>query len=171
MKHLLVLVAVVAAVSVACGSDTTASVGSGDTPVSDDDPVNGDEPGQPNEPVGGPFPVADLTITYEHPDVGTLEYRIVCLGDTATLMGTIGGVDETSACLALSEPDVATRLVEGAPVGRACTEIYGGPETAHIVGSIDDQPVATSVDRANGCGIADWDDLLADLLPEPRPFT
>ena len=63
MKRLLVLVAVVAAVSVACGSDTPASVGSGDTPVSDDDPVNGDDPGQPNEPVGGPFPVADLRLS------------------------------------------------------------------------------------------------------------
>ena len=46
-----------------------------------------------------------------------------------------------------------------------CTEIYGGPDVATITGDIDGAPVDTTVDRANGCGIDDWDTVLAGLLP------
>lgn len=161
--------ALVVTLVAACGDDTT------DTDAPDTDPGAGEGDGTttvapPDEPIGGPYPVADLTITYEHPDTGTIEYRVVCLGDTATLTGDIEGVQDQSACLALAGESVQQRLIEGPPTDVACTEIYGGPETATITGTIDDQSVDTSVDRANGCGISDWDDLLGALLPPPRPF-
>lgn len=115
--------------------------------------------------IGGPYPVADLSIVVEHPDRDTIEYRVTCLGDTATVTPDDVEVDEQAACSALAEADVVTRLVEGPPTDRICTEQYGGPDVATITGTIDDQPVDTTVDRTNGCGISDWDDLLADLLP------
>ena len=185
MKRLLVVLTLFFLIAAACGSDDTEPVSTGDDgselpvndgdePVSSDDPVN--EPGDtdppddpqplPDEPLGaGPYPIADLTITYEHPDVGVIEYQVVCLGDTATLLGDIDGVSDQRACAALADAGVQTRLIDGAPTDVACTEIYGGPETARIVGTIDDQAVDTTVDRANGCGIDDWDTLMADLLP------
>lgn len=192
MKRLLAVLTLLLLIAAACGSDeadpvsagggedgSELPVNDGDEPVSSDGPVN--EPGDTDPPVddeplpvgplgAGPYPIADLTVTYEHPDVGKVEYQIVCLGDTATLLGDIDGVRDQTACAALADPAVQTRLIDGAPTDVACTEIYGGPETARIVGTIGDKAVDTTVDRANGCGIDDWDRLLADLLPEPLPF-
>jgi len=117
-----------------------------------------------DEPIGGgPYPVADLEVVVEHPDRETISYRITCLGDTATITGDVD-LDEQTACEALSLPEVQQRLIEG-PTDEICTEQYGGPDTATITGTIDETPVDTVVDRTNGCGISDWDDLLADLLP------
>ena len=42
---------------------------------------------------------------------------------------------------------------------------YGGPETATISGTLDEQPVETTVDRADGCGIHAWSVTLAALVP------
>jgi hypothetical protein len=162
---LLVAITLVAA---ACGDDST-DVGAGP-----DDTIPAG-PAQtttvPDGPLGaGPYPIAELTVTYEHPDVGTLEYRIVCLGDTATLIDGPPGVGDQAACLALADEAVQRRLIDGPPADLACTEIYGGPEGATFAGRVDDRPVAAAVDRSNGCGIADWDGPLAALLPPPRPF-
>jgi hypothetical protein len=117
-----------------------------------------------DEPIGGgPYPVADLEVVVEHPDRETISYRITCLGDTATITGDVD-LDEQAACEALAREEVQRRLIEG-PTHEICTEQYGGPDTATITGTIDESPVDTVVDRTNGCGIADWDDLLADVLP------
>lgn len=149
MPRLLALTLAIVVVLVACGDDD----------ANDDEPL-GD----------GPYPVADLTVTYDHPDVGTTTYQVVCLGDTATLIDAPDGIEDQAACAALADAEAQARLVDGAPADRVCTEQYGGPETARIVGTIDDQPVDTVIDRANGCGIEDWDRLLGDVLPAPRPF-
>jgi hypothetical protein len=47
---------------------------------------------------------------------------------------------------------------------RACTQIYGGPETARVRGTIEGREVDRRLSRTNGCEIADWD-RLALLLP------
>jgi hypothetical protein len=158
---LLLLVLATAIAAVACGDD--------DDTVTTDDPAvdDGGDPAGDDIVGGGPYPVADLTITYDHPDEGvSFTYRITCLGDTATVDGD-AEIDERNACLALAEPAVQTRLLEGPPADQVCTEIYGGPDVARVTGTIDDQPVDATIDRTNGCGISDWDDLLGAVLPDP----
>jgi hypothetical protein len=168
---------IVALLAATCGDDD-AEVSVGDE-VSDDG--SGDTPTQStdgpdettDEPLGGgPYPIADLTIAYQHPDEGVdIAYTITCLGDTATVSGDPVEVEDRAACLALADADVQRRLVDGPPVAVACTEQYGGPDTVTIVGTIDEQPVNTTVDRTDGCGINDWDDLLAAILPPPVGVT
>ncbi len=46
----------------------------------------------------------------------------------------------------------------------ACTEIYGGDQTATIVGTYAGEPVDASYDRTNGCEIARWDALAPVLV-------
>lgn len=133
--------------------------GCGDAASDDDGGTVGDDV------ISGPYPVADLSIVVEHPERATIEYRLRCLGDTATLEPEGTYVDAQAACLALANPAVVTRLVEGPPADQVCTEQYGGPDVATITGTIDDEQVDAAVDRTNGCGISDWDDLLSDLLP------
>lgn len=112
----------------------------------------------------GAYP-ADLSVVVEHPDAPTLSYRIIC-GDTARIDGA--DLDAQAACSSLADPVVRTRLVDGPPADQMCTEIYGGPDTASISGTLDGEQVTAQVDRANGCGIHDWDELLANLLPAAR---
>jgi hypothetical protein len=115
------------------------------------------------------YPESDLSVTVEHPDFETATYDISCTGDAATIDGI--DLDAEAACTALSEPAVQSRLIDGPPADQVCTEIYGGPDTATIAGTLDGETVTTQVDRTNGCGIADWDELLADILPAARGVT
>ena len=42
------------------------------------------------------------------------------------------------------------------PAGIACTQIYGGPEEALVVGRFRGRPVWARFHRRDGCGIARW---------------
>lgn len=161
MKSSLVILATTALLLASCGSDsTTIDAGSGDTGGT-----------VPNEPIGaGPYPIATLDITITHPEADDLSYTISCLGDTATVIGSDEIVDQR-ACTVLADAEVKTRLIEGPPADQICTEQYGGPDVAHIVGTFDGESVDTTVDRANGCGIGDWDQLLSGVLPTPLGIT
>ncbi|MDP9331950.1 MAG: LysM peptidoglycan-binding domain-containing protein [Actinomycetota bacterium] len=50
---------------------------------------------------------------------------------------------------------------------RACGQVYGGPQSAHITGTIDGQGVNLTVTRTDGCGTADWQ-TLERLLGDPQ---
>lgn len=114
---------------------------------------------------------ADLAITVEYPGATPVDYEIVCAGGGATLNG-VDDLSAEAACERLALPAVWGRLITPPrPGGRVCTDIYGGPDTAHIRGTLDGRPVDTIVDRADGCGISDWDTLLSDVLPSPLGVT
>jgi hypothetical protein len=48
---------------------------------------------------------------------------------------------------------------------RMCTQIYGGPESARITGTIDGEKVDRRFTRTNGCEIADFDAAKGLLQP------
>lgn len=50
---------------------------------------------------------------------------------------------------------------------RACTAVSGGPQRAHITGTINGHHVDLTVTRADGCGTSDWQ-ALAPLLGNPE---
>jgi hypothetical protein len=55
---------------------------------------------------------------------------------------------------------------------RACTEIYGGPQTARVKGRIGESAIDRRFHRSDGCGIADWHrarDLLGSDPRGPEP--
>jgi hypothetical protein len=43
------------------------------------------------------------------------------------------------------------------PADVACTEIYGGPATARVRGTLQGKPVDARFSRTNGCEIARWE--------------
>lgn len=47
-----------------------------------------------------------------------------------------------------------------------CTQVYGGPETAHVVGRWGGQPVDVQLSRTDGCRIEQWASLVP-LVPAP----
>jgi hypothetical protein len=60
-----------------------------------------------------------------------------------------------AACAALKNN---AALLSPAPkdAQRACTEQYGGPQTATVTGIVDDTPVDATFARTNGCEIGAW---------------
>ena len=174
-----------ALLATACGSDDDTTEAGSELPGETDDGA-ADDPAPDDEapdddldldgdtddtlpadaPLGaGPYPIADVSFSVDLGDGTTQDYRLACLGDTATFTGDAGGLDAAAACLALTDDEVRDRFLTDQHLDRICTEIFGGPELAGVTGTLDDQPIDTTVDRANGCGIDDWDRLLAALLP------
>ena len=50
---------------------------------------------------------------------------------------------------------------------RACRQVYGGPQSARIIGTIDSRRVDLTVTRTDGCGTAEWQ-TLEPLLGDPQ---
>jgi hypothetical protein len=72
--------------------------------------------------------------------------------------------DPATACQVLSEH--GDQALPAVPGNTACTQIYGGPETATITGTWRGRPVSSSFTRVNGCEIKRWT-ALTGLLPAP----
>jgi len=79
---------------------------------------------------------------------------------TTLTCGPAGGThpDAAAACAAIASAGGAPAF---APVARtaACTQIYGGPQTASVSGSVDGVAVGARFARTDGCEIARWDRL------------
>ena len=167
IRHTTALFGVIAlaSFSTACGDDDTTT---GDTPAGDTPTATTTGTTPPGASTTAPAEsFADLQIRYEHPEAGvSFEYGVVCGPDSSEVTGDSGqaDVDASEACDLLDVPEATDRLLDG-PDDQLCTEVYGGPDTAEISGTLFDQEVDTVVDRTNGCGIADWDELLDELLP------
>jgi hypothetical protein len=104
----------------------------------------------------------DLTVTVDRGDGSeATEYTLTC--------GPPGGTHPApqAACdLLAAAASLDPNPLEPVPPDVACTEIYGGPQTATVTGTIDGEQVDTTFDRVNGCEIARWDAALP-LLVEP----
>jgi hypothetical protein len=61
-------------------------------------------------------------------------------------------------CLWLGSGEQAlASLTAEAPKRETCTAIYGGPQTAHVTGTLEGAPIDSTFTRTNGCEIARWD--------------
>lgn len=140
----------------ACGADDTTGPSDSTPPTTPD----------ASEPATEMIDVR-LTVEYTHAEAEIeFRYEIHCNGPDGEVTGDVeqAEVDPSEACTALGDAAVVERLVQG-PQDDVCTEIYGGADVAQLSGTIDERTVDTSVDRTNGCGIDDWDELLSALLP------
>jgi Subtilisin inhibitor-like len=57
------------------------------------------------------------------------------------------------------------RLFAPVPTNALCTEIYGGPQKARVVGTLKGRLVRTAFSRTNGCEIARWQRISPWLVP------
>lgn len=95
----------------------------------------------------------DLSITASDGHGRTQRARLRCDGADQHAVG-FGGSDAAELCLSAKRLE---RFLASEPdPRRACTQIYGGPETARITGTIDGSVVNRRLSRSDGCGIADW---------------
>jgi hypothetical protein len=71
-----------------------------------------------------------------------------------------------AACRKLARS--GTALFAPTPPDVACTQIYGGPQKARVVGVVGRKRVWATFTRTNGCEIARWNRLVPWLLPAGR---
>ena len=69
--------------------------------------------------------------------------------------------DPEAACRALTRRDDPFAPV---PPDAVCTELYGGPQTASVTGTLKGKPVDARFSRTDGCQIDRWDSHAALLL-------
>jgi LysM repeat protein len=70
------------------------------------------------------------------------------------------------AC-ALARKGTVTAIASAHRRARICREGYGGPQRATITGTIGQRRVSVTIDRADGCGIEEWERMRA-LLGDPE---
>ncbi|MFW5899068.1 MAG: SSI family serine proteinase inhibitor [Jiangellaceae bacterium] len=123
-------------------------------PRTDHPTAPGSEP-PAGEPAEGP-PDTTLTITVNTGTAeGSVEWTLRC--------GPPGGThpDPGAACASLAEADPG--VFDPVPPDQACTQIYGGPETATVTGELRGERLMAEFARNNGCEINRWD-ALADVF-------
>lgn len=90
--------------------------------------------------------------------------ELSCRDGAARATGELfGGKDPTRLC---AQARALRKLLTTQPdEDRMCTQIYGGPETAHVTGAIDGTPVDRRFARTNGCDVADFNEAAGLLQP------
>jgi len=95
-------------------------------------------------------PADDTRLQVEVTGLGAepTEMQLVCNGrcDIEQLRSAIAGVQDEE---------------------RACTLQYGGPEKAHVTGTVEGREVDVTIDRADGCGIAAYEALFSAFDRQP----
>jgi hypothetical protein len=110
-------------------------------------------PLDPSTPAAAP---TDLTIVINNGSGQTKTWRLTC--------DPPGGThpNPTAACRALVTHGAAA--LPAVAKDKACTQIYGGPETATITGTWQGERVISRFARNDGCQINRWK-LMEGLLP------
>ena len=104
---------------------------------------------------GGDGKLATLTVTVDDDGDGPKPPRVLELDCDAPTDSAACG-----AAAGVSAADLAPT-----PEGTACTQQFGGPQTASIKGTIRGEDVDATFSRRDGCEIARWDGV-APLLDE-----
>ena len=87
-----------------------------------------------------------MEVTEAGPDPIRMELRCAGKCDVAKLDKTFAGASDAT---------------------RACTMVYGGPERAHVTGTVEGRAVEATFTREDGCGIADYEALFAAFGRKP----
>lgn len=156
-----ILMTATVAVLLLLGGCASLDDGDGDLPpAGPDDPVSSDDDSPTPAPTTSAPPstplAADLTVVLDESGEGqTKTWTLTC----EPAGGDHPDVDAACAALAAAGLDA----FDPTPKDVACTEIYGGPQTATVEGTVDGTSVRASFSRSNGCEISRWD-TLAPLL-------
>lgn len=110
--------------------------------------------------VGGQNAVTSLRVTYwadgEKAD-SSVVWTLRCDPAAGTLPRPARACDRLASG--------GSKLFAPAPKGIACTQIYGGPQKARVVGVVQGARVWATFTRTNGCEIGRWQRISPWLVP------
>jgi hypothetical protein len=96
-----------------------------------------------------------LAISYSDGAGQVLTGRLACTGTDERATGALTR-RAPAARLCAQARSIAPVLTQQPPARRACTQVYGGPQTLRVTGRIDDRTIDRRFRRTNGCEIADF---------------
>jgi hypothetical protein len=111
-----------------------------------------DEPAAPSAPAE-PAALADLKVVVDRDGTDAKPPRRVAI--------ICNSPEDSPGCKALSQ--VKPETFEPTPGDVACTQQFGGPETATVKGTLRGEPIDAKFSRVNGCEISRWRDAAAIL--------
>jgi hypothetical protein len=88
----------------------------------------------------------------------TESYRLIC--------GTTVTGDHPAGAAACAHLFGLAHPFAPIPADQMCSQIYGGPQTAHVTGRWRGTPVDLRLSRVDGCRVEQWNSL-GPLLPGP----
>ena len=101
-----------------------------------------------------------LTVTYWE-DGARTSYHVTWTLRCNPARGTLPRPQVACRRLAVGGP----KLFAPVPKNAVCTQIYGGPQVARVVGIVSGKRIWAKLSRENGCQIARWNRLSPWLLP------
>lgn len=107
----------------------------------------------------------ELTIRYDDGARRSASGRLICRPGEQRATGDLTA--RLPAARLCSDARALASLLTRRPGRRTCTQVYGGPQTVHVSGTIDGSRVQRRFARTNGCEIKDFA-RLAPLLPVQR---
>ena len=121
--------------------------------------------GEDEEPAGSPAAGAiELTVVHDDGSGRKTTGTLTCRGADQRAEGALDGRAAPAQLCKQAEGN-AELLTTPPDRSRPCTQIYGGPETAHVTGTIDGKKVNRRFTRTNGCEIADYTRAAGLLAP------
>ncbi|SNR78504.1 SSI family serine proteinase inhibitor [Blastococcus mobilis] len=128
------------------------------SPSDDDGAGSSGGPGDPAVGQGVSRAGDDLQVVVDRGDGSAPEqWTLTCAGNAS---GTHPEAEAACAHLAgLADPFAPL------PDDVVCTQQYGGPETAHVTGRWNGEPVDLRLARTDGCLITQWDSLVPFVPP------
>jgi len=111
-----------------------------------------------------PSGAVELTVVYDDGAGAKTSGALTCRGSDRRAEGALDG-RAPAAELCAQARGIADLLTTTPAKRRTCTQIYGGPETAHVTGTIDGEKVDRRFRRTNGCEIADFTRAAGLLRP------
>ena len=106
----------------------------------------------------------ELTVVFDDGSGRKTTGTLTCRGADRRAAGALDGRASAAELCAQARGN-AELLTSQPDKRRACTQIYGGPETAVVTGTIDGDKVDRRFTRTNGCEIADFRRAAALLQP------
>jgi hypothetical protein len=100
-----------------------------------------------DEQAAAPPSVADLTVTVDSDGDGA--------GQPKTTTVKCDSADSSKTCQAVDGMDPKT--FKPVPGDTACTQQYGGPETATVTGTLHGEAIEAEFSRVDGCQISRWE--------------
>jgi outer membrane lipoprotein SlyB len=91
----------------------------------------------------------------------TISYRATPNSEPTIARVACDGNSRGKACRAVARIPVGTW--QPVPADRACTEIYGGPQTVRVAGMVAGRGIDADFSRVDGCEIDRWDEIAALL--------
>ena len=117
-------------------------------------------------PRAGTAPAAVLALKFsvtDAPGATPQPATLTCLGTWANATGYLREASEEGCQQARQ---LAGFLLSAPDSDRVCTQIYGGPQTATVKGTINGRLIRRTFSRTDGCELADWDRLGLLLAPK-----